>query len=93
MWTFSQAGLHKALTTGVPANAHPGSAGYVPAKAVTHAKMRRQIRAWRVSAVVAVTRPDSRLGRYLTGLLGPPAVVTGDVLAWRTPGGVLSGDS
>ena len=27
MWTFSQAGLPKALTTGVPANAHPGSAG------------------------------------------------------------------
>jgi len=46
--------------------------------------MREQIRAWRVSAVVAVAKPDSRLGRYLTVLLGPPAVVAGDVLAWRT---------
>ena len=84
MWTFSQAGLPKALTTGVLADPRPGSAGYVPVKAVTDTKMREQIRAWRVSAVVAVAKPDSRLGRYLTILLGPPAVVTGDVLAWRT---------
>ena len=46
--------------------------------------MREQIAAWRVSAVVAVTKPDSLLGRYLTDLLGPPAVAAGDVLAWRT---------
>jgi len=87
IWTFSQAGLPKALAAGVPANAHPGAPGYVAVKAVTDTKMREQIRAWRVSAVVAVARPDSRLGRYLTALLGPPAVVTGDVLAWRTPVG------
>jgi len=87
IWTFSQAGLPKALAAGVPANAHPGAPGYVAVKAVTDKKMREQIRAWRVSAVVAVARPDSRLGRYLTALLGPPAVVTGDVLAWRTPDG------
>ena len=61
-----------------------GRAGYVPVKAVTDTKMREQIKAWRVSAVVAVAKPDSRLGRYLTVLLGPPAVVAGDVLAWRT---------
>jgi len=47
--------------------------------------MLEQIRAWRVSAVVAVAKPGTRLGRYLTDLLGPPAVVTGDVTAWRTP--------
>jgi len=87
IWTFSQAGLPKALAAGVPANAHPGAPGYVAVKAVTDTKMREQIRAWRVSAVVAVARPDSRLGRYLTALLGPPAVVTGDALAWWTPVG------
>ena len=52
---------------------------------MTNAKMRAQIRAWKVSAVVAVATPDSRLGRYLTAMLGSPAVVTGDVMAWRTP--------
>jgi hypothetical protein len=52
---------------------------------VSDAKVRAQIKAWHVSAVVAVARPDSRLGQYLTVLLGAPAVVTGDVMAWRTP--------
>ena len=47
--------------------------------------MREQIRAWKVSAVVAVTAPGSRLGRYLTAILGSPAVATGDVTAWRIP--------
>ena len=57
----------------------------MPVKVVTDTKMREQIKAWRVSAVVAVARLGSRLGQYLTGLLGPPAVVVGDVLAWRIP--------
>ena len=34
--------------------------------------------------VVAVAVRNSYLGHYLTSLLGPPAVVTGDVMAWRT---------
>jgi hypothetical protein len=38
-----------------------------------------------VSAVVAVTTPGSRLARYLTAILGSPAVVTADVMAWRIP--------
>ena len=84
MWMFSQAGLPRALAVDVPPDAAPGSAGYVHVKAVTDAKMRARIRAWRVSAVVAVARPGSRLGRYLVVLLGPPAVETGDILAWRT---------
>ena len=53
-------------------------------KGVSLAKMRDQIRAWRVSAVVAITTPGSLLAQYLTRLLGPPSVVTGDVIAWRT---------
>ena len=77
MWLFSQQGLPRALAAGVPPN--------VPVKFVTDTKMREQISAWRVSAVVAVAKPGSRLGRYLTVLLGTPAVVTGDVTAWRIP--------
>ena len=84
MWTYSQAGLPRMLAAGVPANAHRGAHGYVPVKAVTDTKMREQIRAWRVSAVVAVAKPGSPLGQYLRFLLGRPAVVTGDVIAWRT---------
>jgi hypothetical protein len=36
-----------------------------------------------VTAVVAVAKPGSVLGRYLTVLLGRPAAAAGDVLAWR----------
>jgi hypothetical protein len=79
MWLFSQQGLPRALAAGVPS--------HVAVKFVTDMKMREQISAWRVSAVVAVAKPGSRLGRYLTVLLGAPAVVTGDVTAWRIPGG------
>ena len=46
-------------------------------------QMRAQLRGWKVSAVVAVTTPASPLGRYLTGLLGPPAEQAGRVLGWR----------
>jgi hypothetical protein len=46
-------------------------------------QMRAQFRSWKVSAVVAVTSPGSPLGRYLTGLLGPPASHAGKVLGWR----------
>jgi hypothetical protein len=87
IWTYSQAGLPKALATDVPPNAYHGSPGYQAVKTVPDAKMRAQIKAWHVSAVVAVTRQNSPLGRYLTALLGRPAVVAGDVLAWRTPAG------
>lgn len=59
-------------------------------------QMRAQLRGWKVSALVAVARPGSPLGRYLTGLLGPPAEHAGQVLAWRVspgqaPGGVQGG--
>jgi hypothetical protein len=77
MWLFSQQGLPRTLASGVPPN--------VPVKFVTDTKMREQISTWRVSAVVAVAKPGSRLGRYLTAMLGTPAVVTGDVTAWRIP--------
>jgi hypothetical protein len=79
-----------APTAGAPAagaapNARSSATGYLPVKSVTNTKMREQIRAWKVSAVVAVATPGSRLARYLTAILGSPAVVTADVMAWRIP--------
>ena len=70
MWLESGQGLPKTMGAAIPASAYPGSPGYVPVRRVTDTKMRAQIAAWRVSAVVAVTRPDSMLGQYLTTLLG-----------------------
>jgi hypothetical protein len=84
IWLNSGKGLPKELGAAVPASAYPGSVSYVPVKAVTDTAMRAQIKAWRVTAVVAVATRSSRLGRYLTILLGPPAAAAGDVLAWRT---------
>ena len=57
---------------------------YARTEAVSDARMRAQIAAWKAAAVVAVTARSSALGRYLTALLGPPSQVTGDVMAWRT---------
>jgi hypothetical protein len=84
LWSQSLAGLPVALTGGVPASAHPGSPKYVRIGAVSNATMRAQIAAWHVTAVVAVTVRNSALASYLITLLGPPAVVAGDVMAWRT---------
>jgi hypothetical protein len=83
LWLKSTPGLPRSLTGGVPKSAYPGSAAFVSVKSVTDAAMRAQIAAWRVSAVVAVAKPDSVLGRYLTALFGQPAAAAGDVLAWR----------
>lgn len=47
------------------------------------AQMRGQLAGWKVSDVVAVTSRGSRLGRYLTGLLGPPSATAGHVMGWR----------
>jgi hypothetical protein len=89
LWVFSQVGPPQAglprATGGTTPNARPNATGNLPVKSVTNTKMREQIRAWKVSAVVAVAAPGSRLGRYLTAILGSPAVATGDVTAWRFP--------
>jgi hypothetical protein len=45
--------------------------------------MRAQLAAWKPAAVVAVTSPRSAFARYLTGLLGRPGVIDGEVLGWR----------
>src|SRR5690242_1515432 len=82
IWACSPA----ALPTTVKAEVPPGVCQATNVKGVSPAKMRDQIRAWRVSAVVAVTTPGSLLARYLTSLLGAPSAVTSDVISWRAPG-------
>jgi hypothetical protein len=83
LWAESGAGLPASLTGGVPASAQPMSPSYVRIAAVNDRQMLAQIAAWHVTAVVAVTVRNSVLGDYLISLLGPPAVVTGDIMAWR----------
>jgi hypothetical protein len=80
VWACSPSGLPTVLKSGVP----PGACQTASVKDVTVGKVRDQIKAWRVSAVVAITTPGSLLAQYLTSLLGRPAVTTGDVIAWRT---------
>jgi hypothetical protein len=56
-----------------------GQAVVAPARSQVSA----DLHSWRPSAVVAVTSPGSRLGRYLVQLFGRPRVESGRVLAWR----------
>jgi hypothetical protein len=53
----------------------------------TGAQMRAQLASWGAAAVVAVTTEHSALGRYLTGLLGPPTISAGAMLGWRLAAG------
>jgi hypothetical protein len=52
----------------------------------TPAQMLAQLKAWKVSAVVAVTDEHPVLTDYLSGLLGKPTVTARQVLAWRMSG-------
>jgi hypothetical protein len=83
MWLGSGEGLPTSIAAGVPGSAYPTSGTYISVKAVTDKQMLAQISAWRVSAVVAVAEQGSRLGRYLTHLLGRPTAAAGEVLGWR----------
>ena len=65
------------LPTASPAG--PASAGQSPSTA----QVRADLASWRPAAVVAVTAAGSPLARYLVGLLGPPSVQSGTVIAWR----------
>jgi hypothetical protein len=84
LWAESGAGLPASLAGGVPVSADPTSPRYVRIEAVDAKRMLAQIAAWHVTAVVAVTVRNSVLGNYLVDVLGPPSVVTGDVMAWHT---------
>jgi hypothetical protein len=70
-------------SAGGPVGAAAVPQSYLRATAVSMAQMRAQFAAWKVVAVAAVTDRHSILGQYLAGLLGPPSVVMGGVLAWR----------
>ena len=78
MWAES----HGGLPASVAASVNPAPAGHLRVRAVTPGQMLAQIATWRVTAVVAVAARNSALGGYLAGLLGPPTVAVGDVLAW-----------
>jgi len=58
--------------------------GQAPAAPPPRGLIRGDLAYWRPAAVVAVTGPNSRLGRWLTGVFGRPAFGSGGVLAWRT---------
>jgi hypothetical protein len=61
--------------------------GRPPRYAPTKAEVEDFLRYWRPAAVVAVTRVDSPLGRYLTSVFGPPPIRAGQVIAWRLVAG------
>jgi hypothetical protein len=83
MWTLSRSAIPVSLSAQLPPDAQAGAGKVIPVKAVTDSQMRAQLAAWHLTAVVAVTTPGSPLGRYLTAILGHPAVHAGDVLAWH----------
>lgn len=56
------------------------------ARAPSLPQIRADFRSWQPAAVIAVTSADSRLGHFLSGLLGPPACQVGSVLGWRLHG-------
>jgi hypothetical protein len=58
------------------------SSGPVP-PAPARSQVQADLRTWQPAAVVAVTSPDSSLGRYLEGWFGRPTIRSGSVLAWR----------
>jgi hypothetical protein len=45
--------------------------------------MLSQLAQWDPAAVMAVTGPGTPLGKYLTGLFGPPTMRHGALLAWK----------
>ena len=65
--------------------------GDPPRSVPTKAQVEQDLKYWRPAAVVAVTRADSVLGRYLVGLFGRPSFRAGQVIAWRLgPGSQLA---
>lgn len=75
---FAAAALGAGLPVALPGGG-PAPTGKVPPPA----QVRAALAAWHPAAVVAVTAPNSPLAAYLVQLLGPPAVRSGLVLAWR----------
>jgi len=68
---------------GQSAAAAAGAGLAPPGTAPTPSAVRADLTAWRPAAVLAVTTPDSPLGRYLRHLFGPPTTQSGTVMGWR----------
>jgi hypothetical protein len=85
LWKYSDTKIPADLSAQLPPDSSISAGKFMPVQAVTDPQLRTQLTAWHLSAVVAVTVPSSLLGKYLTVILGHPAVVTGDVMAWRVP--------
>jgi hypothetical protein len=77
--------LNQLWLPGAPAGFAPSPDTFTPVAAVSTGQMRTQLAAWGVTAVVAVTPPDSALAQYLTVMLGRPGAASGGVIAWRVP--------
>jgi hypothetical protein len=83
LWKYSDSTIPNDLSAQLPPAVSVSAGEVVPVKAVTDTQLLAQLKAWHLSAVVAVTVPRSALGKYLTAILGHPTVATGDVMAWR----------
>jgi len=85
LWKYSAMSIPAGLSAQLPPDASLLAGKPVPVQVVSDTQMRAQLAAWHLSAIVAVTVPSSMLGKYLAVILGHPAVVTGDIMAWREP--------
>jgi hypothetical protein len=83
LWKYSDASIPTDLSAQLPPDISVAAGKSVTAQVVTDPQLRTQLKAWQLSAVVAVTVPSSMLGKYLTVILGHPTVASGDVMAWR----------
>ena len=59
--------------------------GGAPAARPPASRINSDLATWKPAAVVAVTRPGSRLGTFLIRLFGQPTTRIGAVLGWRLP--------
>ncbi len=60
-------------------------AGGAPAALPPASRVSSDLATWKPAAVVAVTRPGTRLGKFLISLFGQPTTRIGAVLGWRLP--------
>jgi hypothetical protein len=61
---------------------HPHSAA-VQTDRPSPAQIRADLASMKPAAVVAVTKANSRVARFLTSVFGPPTTQIGDVLGWK----------
>lgn len=67
-----------------PISKQSENAAMSPAPRPSAAQVRADLAFWRPAAVVAQASPNTALGRYLMTILGPPSIVRGSIMAWRS---------